>query len=391
MTLEKETKKFNEIVEDYLKKVKEGERDPVDNFTDHYKIPKKFNKLQKYYLSEIEKGNRDAMFNLGLYHEKINEDEKEMVKYFLMFIGGETEDVEKYIQLKDQGEKEEYCLIALERTPVGMYFKLGKFFEKEENYDKMKKYYESSAQYGNYMAMTNLGHYYHFKEKNGDETKKWYQMAINYGSDKALFNMGSYYETEEKDEDKMKMYYFTFLGGEKIYNQEYFEKIMTSNTIEKYALLAIERTDIGVMFALGNSYYEKKDYETMKGFFEMAIKFRNIYAMRNMATYYRTIEKNEEEMRKYCGLAIENGDTEVEIFLANYEIEQLIEKIKNEEYINFVNEERECLICLEKKNQGMIDFHCKENVNHSYCAECFVEWYSANDAVCVYCKKILEL
>ena len=166
---------------------------------------------------------------------------------------------------------------------------LGKYYYDKCNYEKMKKYYLKSINFGNSEAMNNLGYYYQHKEHNPVKMEYFYKQAIILGNVEAMFNYG---------------YYF----------------------------------------------YLNKQYNNMKLYFLMAIELNHIDAMFNLAYYYEYKEKNDEKMRKYYLLGIENNSiqclTRFEwIFQKNIEIKHFllkkcesiiaINKIKELEKINF--------------------------------------------------------
>jgi TPR repeat protein len=59
---------------------------------------------------------------------------------------------------------------------------------------------------------------------------------------------------------------------------------------------------------LGTYYKKIKDYDNMKKYFLMAIEHKNVYAMFNLALYYKRVEKNAELTTKYFLMADEYGD-----------------------------------------------------------------------------------
>ncbi len=67
------------------------------------------------------------------------------------------------------------------------------------------------------------------------------------------------------------------------------------------------------MMTLGGWYYEKRDFELAKKYYEMAAEYKNIkaYACLGYIWYYgRTGEKDYEKAFKYYSLAADNGDME---------------------------------------------------------------------------------
>ena len=98
------------------------------------------------------------------------------------------------------------------------YIWLGRYyFEIEEDYDKMKKYYLMASEKGDSDAMTNLGNYYETMEEDYDKMKKYYLMAIDKGDSNAMYYLGHYYENIERDYDQMKKYYLMAVDKGDIY------------------------------------------------------------------------------------------------------------------------------------------------------------------------------
>jgi hypothetical protein len=66
-------------------------------------------------------------------------------------------------------------------------------------------------------------------------------------------------------------------------------------------------------------YHEyKKDYDTMKKYYLMAVENGNISAMKNLGNYYNNIEKEYDLMKKYYLMAIENGNVRAMYHLGVY-------------------------------------------------------------------------
>jgi tetratricopeptide (TPR) repeat protein len=390
MSLHKDIARFNEVVDDYINKWYLNDLDQISKFSEFYKITKKkYNKVKNYYIKEVAEGSRDAMFNLGLYYEKVD-DEDNFIKYYKMFIGEIIDSTTKFEEITKRGKREYYCVAQLERTYEGIYYRGGYYYQEEKNYKEMIKFYHLAIGFKNKVAMNNLAVYYHRIEKDYDKAEDYYLMAIEYGSEVALFNLGTFYEKIRNDEDNMKYCFYIYLGGSKIYDKKQYNKIIKNEeSIEYYALLFLEKTDLGITHVLGNLYFKEEDYENMMECYLLSIKFGNIYSLFKLAYYYAKVENNEEEMKKYLNIAIENGNEEAKIILANYEMDNIIEKIENKEY-KFSNTTRKCVICKKNKKKKMICFKCQEKKIHCYCTDCFVTKYEEDDAFCTECGEILK-
>jgi TPR repeat protein len=83
--------------------------------------------------------------------------------------------------------------------------KIGYYYEKQNDYDNMKKYYLKAIEKGSYESMHNLGTNY-YVQKDYDNMKKYYLMAIEKGFYKSMHNLGLYYY-EQKDYTNMNKYF----------------------------------------------------------------------------------------------------------------------------------------------------------------------------------------
>lgn len=76
-------------------------------------------------------------------------------------------------------------------------FEKGLQYQKEKNYDLMKKYYLMAIEKGCGKAMLNLGTHYRYVETNFDLMKKYYLMALEKDQTDAIFYLRSYYRYVE--------------------------------------------------------------------------------------------------------------------------------------------------------------------------------------------------
>ncbi len=99
---------------------------------------------------------------------------------------------------------------------------------------------------------------------------------------------------------------FCVILANEYYNIQKYDKM------EKFCRLAMTQQSGGdvAMHILGRYYKNTvKDFTKMKISYEISISKGYIPAMCDMAYYYRTIEKNYENVLKYYGLAIDKKDT----------------------------------------------------------------------------------
>jgi TPR repeat protein len=189
--------------------------------------------MEKYYLMAIELGNSTAMNSLGIYHQDITNNYKEMEKYFLMAI-----------ELGD----------STAMNNLGLYHQ-----HITKNYKEMEKYYLMAIELGDSSAMNNLGWYHKTRTKNYKEMEKYYLMSIELGHSGAMYNLGWYHEDITKNYKEMEKYYLMAIelghSSSAMNNLGLYHQDITKNykEMEKYFLMAIE---------LGNStaIYHLKEY-----------------------------------------------------------------------------------------------------------------------------------
>jgi TPR repeat protein len=156
--------------------------------------------------------------------------------------------------------------------------KLGLYYMKVKDYNKMKEHYMSAIEDGNVLAMFNLGLYYDSIEKNHDCMRKYYMMAADKGDIDAICNLGVYYRD----------------------NNNYTE-------MEKYFLMAANSGDTNSMCELGEYYRENEKYTEMKKYFLMAANSGDTNAMCSLGEYYYDIA-NYIDSYKFYSMAANKGD-----------------------------------------------------------------------------------
>jgi TPR repeat protein len=216
----------------YLMAIKHNNTMAMRELASHYGyVENNFDELQKYYELAIKHNDVEAMYEFAEYCcENINDEEENALseKYYLMAI--EHNHVEAMYKLaecyrnREQHEKSiKYYLLAIEHKYVEAMFELGYFYECiQPNYEQAKKYYKLGTEHNNVNSMFCLGRIYQ-KEKNYDMMKKYYEMTIDkhYNSDicdhcdwEAQIELAKYYETIEYDYKKaLKYYYDAYFNG----------------------------------------------------------------------------------------------------------------------------------------------------------------------------------
>ena len=89
---------------------------------------------------------------------------------------------------------------------------VGDYYRFQENFEKMKEYYQKAIALGNVPAMNNMAFYYE-SIKEYDEMLKYYQMAIDKGFSYAMNNLGHYYKDIGDEESMLKYYYMAYEAG----------------------------------------------------------------------------------------------------------------------------------------------------------------------------------
>ena len=191
----------------------------------------------------------------------------------------------------------------------------GIYYKRAKDFDLMKKYYLMAIDYNNVDAMNNLAIYYYDFENNWDLMKKYYLMAIDLNNTDAMNTMGNYYQYVEINYDLMKKYYLMSIKNDNqiaMYSLGlYYKHKKKYDLMMKYYSMMQQSKDICwcykmAMYDVAIYYQNIKEYDLMKTHFMISINCGNIYAMRGLAMYYETIEKNYNLMKKYDFMAIIN-------------------------------------------------------------------------------------
>ncbi|WP_044419201.1 tetratricopeptide repeat protein [Halarcobacter anaerophilus] len=111
-----------------------------------------------------------------------------------------------YQQLKEYNEAIKWCKNAIELGSSDAFFRLGKVYELNKDYDKALTYYKKSFENTNdLMALSNLGSvYYDMKDYKNSEI--YFKKAIEKGNLESYQNIASFYHNGLKDNIKASAY-----------------------------------------------------------------------------------------------------------------------------------------------------------------------------------------
>jgi len=151
------------------------------------------NILEKYDLKYVKIENNNSLAKIyNLFKSNIFEEPSTVIEYLYCGVYYDTE--ENYDLMK------KYYLMAINLNHSDAMYYLALYYEiTEENYDLMKKYYLMAIKLNNSSAMSNLADYYEENEKNYDLMKKYCLMAIELNNSDAMDYLADYYEKNEKN------------------------------------------------------------------------------------------------------------------------------------------------------------------------------------------------
>lgn len=86
-------------------------------------------------------------------------------------------------------------------------YKIGMYYLKNKDYNKMKSYFLRAISLGHTVAMCELGNYYQFVEKDYKTMITYYLMGIEHHNIMSMLNLGYYYYHKEHNYAKMAKYY----------------------------------------------------------------------------------------------------------------------------------------------------------------------------------------
>lgn len=149
---------------------------------------------------------------------------------------------------------------------------IGIYFDINEKYANMVKYYHMAINKGNDDAMYNLGHYHLRITKNRTKIIKYLDMAVAKGNVRAMIDLGRYHMDVTKKYDEM----------------------------IKYFNMAIDKGHILAMTNLGSYHMDiTRNYDEMIKYFDMAIDKGEVCAMNNLGVYYCDVKHNLDLAYKY--------------------------------------------------------------------------------------------
>lgn len=177
------------------------------------------------------------------------------------------------------------------------------------NYDKMEEYYLKEIQEGNSNAMYYYGVYFERKKKDLHMMQKYYNMAIELDNTHAMVALAlNYYHSSGKYERRRTIQYF---------------------------LTAAELHDSQAMYYLGGHYESLREYIKAKDYYLKSITFLNTDSMIALGNYYRHIEKDFINMKKYYNQAILHGSSNVMFFYGIY-YDQNMSTVHLNEYLELI-------------------------------------------------------
>jgi hypothetical protein len=112
-----------------------------------------------------------------------------------------------YQQLKEYNEAIKWCKNAIELGSSDAFFRLGKVYELNKNFDDAISFYKKSFnETKNDMAANNLGLIYSLELKDFNNAEKWFKNAIKEGSELSYKNFSIFYHDNLKDNIKASAY-----------------------------------------------------------------------------------------------------------------------------------------------------------------------------------------
>ncbi|WP_044419204.1 tetratricopeptide repeat protein [Halarcobacter anaerophilus] len=112
-----------------------------------------------------------------------------------------------YQQLKEYNEAIKWCKNAIELGSSDAFFRLGKVYELNKNFDDAISFYKKSFnETKNDMAANNLGLIYSLELKDFNNAEKWFKNAIKEGSELSYKNFSIFYHDDLKDNIKASAY-----------------------------------------------------------------------------------------------------------------------------------------------------------------------------------------
>jgi len=214
-------------------------------------VKKNYVEMKKFLNMAIELKYTNSMIALAYYYKEIEKNTDEMKKYYLMAIEAGDDNAMflfgLYNSIIQNNTEQEYINMALEKDNIyAILFKASLLFF--SSIEEHLKYITLALDRGSVKAMVLMG-CLQLAEKKYDEVKKYYLMAYEKGSIEAMTLLVNFYTDIEKDAEQVKYYC---------------EKIIATRNI-------VKKEKVSYMIALSNLgtyYFDKKDYENGKIYFE---------------------------------------------------------------------------------------------------------------------------
>jgi tetratricopeptide (TPR) repeat protein len=337
--------------------------DPYFKIINYFYQKDDLKNMKKYIKLLLENNEEYGLALLGFYYCSINKIEKAN----LIFKKGldKNYDFVKYYyawyqhQIGNYEEMKKYYLECIEKEDIYSMYGLGYYYNSIEDLKNMAKYYEMVIEikdnqthsisidyilkclikyYENidikktvkyYMASFILGDmsaicdcaiYLRFHQLY-DEMKECLLLGVSVENSEAMFQLGEYYETIETDFENMEKYYKMAIEKDNVYAMtniaDYYKSIEKYDEMEIYYKMAIDKDDVAAMNNFGEYYRTIEDYDKMMYYWKMAIDKGHAGSMNNLGTYYSSIG-NYDQMKKYLEMAIEKGDTNGYLNMAEY-------------------------------------------------------------------------
>jgi hypothetical protein len=201
-----------------------------------------------------------------------------------------------------------------------MAYILGIYYQKNNNYNKLKKYYLHAIKIGNCdRSMNNLG--YHYEIQNDyNNMKKYYLLAIKNNYSISAVNLAHFYGLQ-KDYKNMIKYYLIGVKNNNVLSMNrlalYYKVQKDYNKMKKYYLMGIKNNDLCSMNNLTEYYGLQEDYNKMIKYYKMTKGKGSKQVLEHILRYYMELE-NDNYVIHYGLIAINNGYFYIVVHLFDY-------------------------------------------------------------------------
>ncbi len=304
--------------------------EPIVILGSYFRRKKDYELMKKYFDIGIEKGCSESMYQLGLYYYLYGKDNELAKKYYLM--ASEQFHPEALYQLsrfyeyieKDPEQCVQYLNLAIEYKSEKAIMHMAK---SESSYSKKKKYLEMGVELANTEAIYELANllWRREKEENKDKIKVLLTKASDLGHVESSYQLGAYYKQVESNPELS----------------------------IKYFGLSAEKDFVEALFALGNIYIEKKEYDTGVKYYERAIKQGHVRSMYNLGIYYQTVVKNSSMSVMYFQRASDKGfiDATKKLYF-HYKNTEPNEKLKKK-YMDILEKKEQEIMMNNMRGHGL--------------------------------------